>query len=72
MANTEPDGKEKGAEVLGENALDGIAGGGGEGMEAGLNLGNDISIATIDERIKQAEQLRENMETAIGKFKNSQ
>ena len=72
MANTKSDGKEKGAEVLGENALDGIAGGGGEGMEAGLNLGKDISIADIEERLKQFEQLRENMETAIGKLKNSQ
>jgi hypothetical protein len=40
MANTKSDRKEKGAEVVSENALDGIAGGVGEGMQAGLNLGN--------------------------------
>jgi hypothetical protein len=70
MANTESDGKEKGAEVLGENALDGIAGGGGEGMEAGLNLGKDISIADIEERVKQVKQFEESRKKFIEDFKN--
>ena len=68
MANTESDRKEKGAEVLGENALDGIAGGGGEGMEAGLNHGNEADPEKCAERIRQVEQLVKISEDAAGKI----
>ena len=58
MANTESDRKEKGAEVLGENALAGIAGGGGEGMEAGLNLGDVPGVEEVAKRLEMLEQCK--------------
>ena len=70
MANTESDRKEKSAEVLGENALDGIAGGGGEGMEAGLNHGNEADLEECAERIKQVEQFVKSSEDATRKIRN--
>jgi hypothetical protein len=68
MANTESDRKEKGTEVLGETALDGIAGGGGEGMEAGLNLGDVPGGEEIAKRLEMIEQWKKFQEDIVKKI----
>jgi hypothetical protein len=50
--------KEKDAAILNEDALDGIAGGAGEGREAGLNIGDVTSVEDIAKRIKMIEDLK--------------